>query len=444
MYPKMKITALAFCAIVSGTAIDINAKEPNDKWLRFRGENGAGVVAAADTPIEFNLTKGVVWKSPIEGKGWSSPVVSDGMIWVTTSVEQTLSEEEVKKKLSEAQLQDNKKIAGRVKLYAVALDATSGKQLHKIELAEVDDPEPINLLNTYASPTPVIDGANVICHFGRYGTWCLEAKTGKIVWHNQVVIEHSVGPGSSPVLCDDVVVLVCDGTDQQFVAALNRKTGEMAWKTDRPPLKATNPEFKKAYSTPIVIEVNGKKQIVAPGAQWICAYDPKSGLELWRIDHGEGFSTSPSAVYSHGLVIFSTGYMRPELVAVRPDGTGDVTATHIAWRANRGAPNKPSPLVIGDHVYMMADNGILTQLSVTDGKELWRERLAGNFSASPIAAGNRVYIASQEGMVTVFEAGETFKKLAENELEGRLMATPAVLGDDLIIRSEESVMRISK
>ena len=210
-------------------------------------------------------------------------------------------------------------------------------------------------------------------------------------------------------------------------------------------MTATNEEMKKAYSTPILIEVEGRTQAVAPGAEWICSYDPLTGTELWRAKHGEGFSISPSAVYWRGMVVFSTGFMRPELVAVRADGKGDVTDSHIAWRVKRGAPNKPSPIVAAGQLYMIADNGILTQIG-PEGDEHWQERLGGNYSASPIGSGERIFACSHEGIVTVIQAGTEYLELAKNELagEGRLMASPAVVDGDLLIRSERALMRFGK
>ncbi len=432
------ILAFALCYFVSA-----GNTQAND-WSQFRGPDGAGLAQRADLPMRFSLSQGVKWRTPIDGKGWSSPVVANGQVWLTTAVTQEPTEEQKKQRLANVQPGDTKEVAGIVHLYAVCIDADSGKVVHNLLLSTVAEPQPINPLNTYASPTPVIDDQCVYCHFGTYGSWCLDAQSGDVLWHETINLDHSVGPGSSPIVVDNKLILVCDGIDQQFVIALDKQTGKTLWKTDRPAMRAGNVEMKKAYSTPILIEVNGQKQIVAPGAQWIAAYEPSTGREIWRADHGDGFSLSPSPVYSHGLVIFSTGYMRPELVAVRVDGQGDVSASHIAWRATRGAPAKPSPVVVGKSVFMIADNGVLTQLNCVDGKEIHRERLDGNFSASLLATNDKIYVLSHEGVVTVVSAGPEMKKLAENQLEGRLMASPAVLGDDLLIRTEQALVRIGK
>lgn len=440
---RVRFTALAcvpiafmlFAASI-GLAID-------DRWPQFRGSNGQGHADRADPPVHFDLTHGMRWRTPIEGKGWSSPVVADGKIWLTTAVTRAATEEEQRRKLADVQFSDIKEVAASVQLYAMCIDFETGIVVHNIHLATVVDPEPINPLNTYASPTPVIDQGRVYCHFGNYGTWCLDAAKGDAIWQTKIVVDHSVGPGSSPVVCGDALILVCDGCDQQFVAALDKMTGREMWRTSRPPMRADNAEMKKSFSTPLVIEVDGSRQIVVPGAQWIAAYDPIGGDEIWRVDHGDGFSLSATPVYSGGLVIFSTGYGKPDLVAVRPTGRGDVSQSHVAWRVSRGAPIKPSPIVVGDRVYVVSDNGVLTQLQLADGSEVWRQRIGAEYSASPIAAGDKIYFLSHEGTVDVIQAGPDYELLAENKLEPRLMASPAIVGNDLIIRTEEALMRFS-
>ncbi len=414
------------------------------QWERFRGPGGQGNADRCTLPSEFSMEQHALWRTELPGKGWSSPVVAGEQVWVTTAIAQEATAEEVAARLAREKNKDLKEVAGTILLRAICIDWKTGRILHDVALGEFGDPDPINPLNSFASPTPVIDNGRVFCHFGNYGTWCLDASTGKVIWKTQVVVDHSVGPGSSPIVYGPNLILVCDGIDAQFVVSLNASDGQQRWKTKRPPVRAENVEMHKAYTTPIVIEVEGKTQIVTPTAQWICAYDPSDGKEIWRAEHGDGFSTSPSAIYWKGLVVFSTGYMRPELVAVKPTGQGDVTQTHIAWRSKRGAPNKPSPIGVGDYLYAVSDTGIVTQWDV-NGNERWQERLGGNFSASPIESEGRLFVMSHESMVTVFEAGGGYRELGRSELagEGRLMASPAIVDGDLLIRSEKSLMRLS-
>jgi len=433
--------SLSVCATNCSYAV-----EPlTDSWPQFRGPQGQGSSGSTGVPVMFGLDQGMKWQTPIAGKGWSSPVVSRGRIWLTTAVTVAATPEQQAARLSNVQMAGMKEVAKSVELFAICLDLETGSIIHEIPLATVDDPDPIHSLNSYASPTPFIDEDRVYCHFGTYGTWCLKEATGEVVWTKRLVIDHSVGPGGSPVVYGEQLLLVCDGIDQQFVTGLNRMTGEEIWRTDRPAMRATNGEFQKAYSTPLIIKVNGIAQAVVPGAQWIVSYDPKTGDELWKVDHGKGFSISSTPVYTGndrelGLVVFTTGYGQSEVVAIRPDGEGDVTLSHVAWRLDRNVPEKPSPLVVGDLLYLIDDNGVFSCLRVNDAETIFRKRVPGNFSASPLLAAGHIFLSNQEGEVTVVKQSQDYEEVAKIKLDARLMASPAVVGDTLIFRSEKSVM----
>ncbi|MFN3194004.1 MAG: PQQ-binding-like beta-propeller repeat protein [Aureliella sp.] len=412
-------------------------------WRQFRGPTGQGI-AEADPPIEFGVDSAVKWKTPIAGKGWSSPVVQGDKIWLTSAVVVPATKEEREAKLAGDKMASIKEVAGSIELFAICVDFETGSVVHRIELASFDDPEPVNPLNSFASPTPIIDGQQIFVDFGNYGTWCLNSSSGDILWKRRYEVDYSVGPGSSPFLLANKLILVCDGIDQQYVVALERSTGKELWRTNRPPKDASNVEFHKAYSTPVAIQVAGQTQVVIPTAQWVCGYRPEDGKELWRFNHGRGFSVSPSPIFVDGLVVFSTGYMRPELVAVDPTGKGDVTDSKLAWRMSRGVPAMPSPILAGEKIYMISDDGILSQLDPKTGDIQWKERVAGQFSASPVTASGRIYLCSREGIVTVVQAGSEYKELARNKLDSRLMASPAIVGDELVIRTEESLYRIGR
>ncbi|MEM7782877.1 MAG: PQQ-binding-like beta-propeller repeat protein, partial [Planctomycetota bacterium] len=334
-----------------------------------------------------------------------------------------------------------KQIAAKLTIHAICIEIDSGKLIHNIVLDETDQVNPINPMNSYASPTPAIADGKVICHFGSYGTWCLDSKSGEKLWHRKYVVKHSVGPGSSPVIADGKVILVCDGMDLQFIAAVDLETGKEAWKTDRPPIRADNGEFRKAYCTPLVIEVNDSKQAVIPGAQWIVSYDLESGSEIWRADHGSGFSVTPMPVYESGLVIFSTGYMERKFVAVDPTGKGDVTNSHIAWTANN-APTMPSFIAQDSQIYAVTDKGIMMVLDAKTGKQIKRDRLGGNFSSSPILAAGNIYIGSREGKMTIVKCDPSLDVIATHKFSGSIMAMPLPYRNDLIVRTENKLIRI--
>ena len=430
-----------YCALAILLSVVIQPADAQQEWTQFLGKAGDGETQSTP-PIRWDANN-YRWQTKLPGTGWSSPVYSGNHVWVTAAVTEPATAEQIAKKREGVQFAKTKTVVGSVVLRAICVDLESGSVVHNVELASVDNPELINPLNSYASPTPAIFQDKVVCHFGAYGTWCLDAKEGKTLWKTQYVVDHSVGPGSSPVIFGDKVILVCDGIDKQYVAAVALSDGQEVWKTARPKMKTDNGEYQKAYSTPLVVTVAEKKQLVIPGAQWIVAYEPETGKEIWRVDHGSGFSVTPMASFEDGLVIFSTGFMRPEVVAVDPAGKGDVTKTHVKWRVRNG-PNMPSMLTKGGKAYFLSDRGILHCANSKTGEILNRVRLKGNYSASLLMAGNHIYASSREGKVFVVKADETLELVATNSFEGKILATPAPVGDDLIFRVDDKLYRIGK
>lgn len=423
--------------------LEISAQTgPIADWTQFRGTDGTGTApSSARPPVNIDLATQTVWELDIPGTGWSSPVYENGKIWLTTAITRKATQAEIDKKLAGDRLASIKTFAASVDIRAICIDLESGKLLHNIKLSQINEPKPISPMNSYASPTPAIRNGKVVCHFGNYGTWCLDAETGKKLWEKTLVVDHSVGPGSSPVIFGDQVVIVCDGMDKQYVTGLNLDTGVEVWKTDRPSIKAADPEYRKAYCTPILINANDQPQMVIPGAQWVIAYEPKTGRELWRADHGKGFSVTPMPVYQTGLVIFSTGYVTPEFVAVDPTGSGDVTESHIVWRT-RNAPTMPSFIGHDGQLFSIADNGIMTCVDTKTGKVINRRRVGGNFSASTLLAGGNLYLSSREGLMTIIECSSEMKTIATVKLDSSIMASPILIGNDLLVRTENKLVRI--
>jgi len=415
-------------------------------WPQFRGPDGQGHSRAVGVPLRWSEKENIVWKTPIVGRGWSSPVVEDGKIWLTTVIEQAATPEERERGLASVPKTGQYEVVGRVEMFAICLDAKTGRILRQIKLTESDDPEPIHPLNSFASPTPVVEAGRVYCHFGTYGTFCLDTVSGQVLWQRQLRIRHYVGPGSSPILYKNLLILTCDGADRQYVAALDKHTGEIVWQRDRPPLRTDNPDFKKSFSTPLIIRVAGRDQCVVPGPQWVVAYDPASGAPLWRFDHGNGFSLAPRPVYDGRCVFICTGFGRTSLLAIRVDaaGAGDVTASHIAWRSRKQVPRRPSPIVVGGRVLSVSDMGILTCYDAATGEAIWHKRMPGNFSASPLAVDGRLYFSNQEGRTTVLAPGDTYQELAQNDLDGQIMASLAVVDNDLLLRTDTHLYRIGE
>jgi outer membrane protein assembly factor BamB len=393
-----------------------------EDWPEFRGPTGQGIVRDAALPVEWSPARNVAWKRALPGQGWSSPIVHQGRIYLTSAVPVAGSKQ------------------NDLALTALCLEAKSGELLWQKEVFRQDGAKApkIHAKNSHASPTPLTDGRHLYVHFGHQGTACLDLG-GQIVWRNgDFKYDPEDGNGGSPILVDDRLIFSCDGNDQQFAVALDRASGKVLWKTARKP----DSKFKYAYSTPLLITVNGQQQVISPGPGAVWAYDPANGKEIWRVRYGAGYSVVPRPVFGHGLVYICTGFDTPNLLAIRPDGAGDVTSTHVAWTGRRGVPLITSLLLVGDELYMVSDKGIASCLDARTGNVHWQERLGGAYSASPLVADGKVYFQSEEGTSVVVKAGKRFEQLARNSLEERTLASCAASAGALYIRTEKHLYRI--
>ena len=412
-----------------------------DDWPQFRGPTGQGLSNAENLPIAWSENQNVAWKTPIPGRGWSSPVVFRQNVWITTALETAASPEEKKQRLTGRKHEESLDVAKRVSFWTLCLDRSSGDVKHSTKLFEVEQPPPIHRLNGYASPTPVIESKHLWCDFGAFGTVCLDTATAKIVWQRKLPVDHEVGPGSSPIIQGDLLILTRDGCDRQYIAGLNKLTGQTVWKTDRPPIDMDD-EFKKAFSTPLVCETSSGPQMIVPGARWVVSYDPSTGDPIWWAKYTKGYSIVPRPVFGNGVVYICTTSPGHQLWAIRTDGRGDVSDTHIEWTVKRQVPNKVSPLLVGADLYMVTDTGVATCLDTRTGKALWQKRLEGNFSASPLATPTHLYFFGEDGRTTVFDPADPAQPVSENRLPGQVVATPAVAGDTLLMRTETHLWAI--
>ena len=417
-----------------------------NEWPQFRGPDGQGHAAAANLPMTWSEQENVAWKTLLPGEGHSSPVISGDQIWLTTAVANPLSEEEEKARLSEIKNPNGLRLAGKLSLQAILVHRESGQVEKRIPLFDVTKPEPKHSLNSYASPTPVIVGDVVYFHFGTYGTACVNRDTMAIVWKvDNIHVDHQNGPGSSPVVWEDALIVHFDGIDRQFLTAFDRHTGEVKWQTDRSGEMNPRPELQKAYCTPLIVEANGRPIVISPAANWVYGYDARDGSEIWKAHYGKlGFSTVPRPVAENGVVYISTSYMQPRLLAVDYTGEGDVTESHVRWISDQQAPKKPSMLIVKGHLYTVTDNGIAACLKAEDHAELWKARLGGDFSASPLYATGRLYFFGQNGTTTVLQEGSELQELAKNSLADGFMASPAVADDSLFLRTEKALYRIQE
>ena len=435
----------ATCLLV---ALTPSLSRAESDWPQFRGPTGDNH-AAGDPPVELTESNRR-WFTPIAGRAWSSPVVADGEIYVTTAEQRVPQSEERRIELLRAKGLPEKKfasaqVADGIELSLLTLDSKTGVLIRDVTLLTVAEPDSIHSLNSYASPTPVVDGDQLICHFGTFGTGAIDRSTGKKRWWRTLPIEHGVGPGSSPIVDDGRVILIQDGMDRQYVVALDASTGETLWQTDRPAMDAADGDQKKAYCTPLVVrDANNRKQLICLASQWMVSLDPETGSELWRVRHGRGYSIVPHPVCDGRTVYFSTGFGKPELWAVRIDGRGDVTDTHVRWVVKKSIPAKPSPVLDGERIYVVDDGGVATSFDTGQGEVIWRRRLGGNFSSSPLLAAGRLYFANHDGRVTVLTADDRGEELAISELGEQIMASPAVIGDSLIVRTALGVARYDR
>ncbi len=407
----MNVAVLLAAAVQQASAAD---------WPQFRGPTAQGLSDARRLPVSWSETENVAWKTEIPGLGWSSPVLAGDRLFITTAVPQ---DDDVQS------------------LRVVCVDSRTGTVLFNNELFRTEGKVEMHKKNSHASASPVIDGGRVFCHFGPHGTAAIDLE-GAILWKTtelKYLPQHGVG--GSPALAGDRLIISCDGHDTQYVVALDSQTGSILWKTPR------DIGFSKGFSfgTPLVIDVNGQSQAICPGSGAIVSYDPATGQELWRVRHGN-WSVVPRPVYAGGLVIAATGYEKGKVLAIDPAGRGDVTDTHVKWSLDRGVPYNPSPVVVGDDVYFVADAGIISCLDVRTGKTHWTERVGGKFSASLLYADGKIYAQDEEGRAIVFKPGHTFEKIAENEFANglRTYASYAAIDGALFLRSESHLYRVGE
>jgi outer membrane protein assembly factor BamB len=380
-------------------------------WPEFRGPTGQGNSDERGLPLVWSETKNVRWKVAIPGRGWSSPAIHGDRIWLTTATEEGKS------------------------LRAISVDRNTGAILQNVEVFRLKSLGNLNSKNSQASPTPVLEGDRVYLHFGAYGTACI-TQSGEVVWKTRLDYDNGQhGPGGSPVIYDNLLILSCDGQDVQYVVALDKLTGKIKWKKLR--------EGYQAYTTPLIVRLPAGDQVISPGAFRAVSYEPRTGKELWQVRYGDGFSNVPRPVYGNGLVFICTGFQQPSLLAVRLDGRGDVTKSHIAWTLKRGVSLTPSPLLVGDELYMVSDNGVASCIDAKTGASHWQVRLGGNHSASPLYADGRIYFLSEEGESVVIAPGKEFKALAKNQLDGPTLASMAVSNGSIFVRSQTHLYRLS-
>jgi outer membrane protein assembly factor BamB len=392
------------------------------EWPQFRGPLGNGHASARNLPLSWNEATHVVWKTAIPGKGWSSPVLSAGRVYVTTAVPQGEDE------------------TGPWSLRALCVDAATGQVLWDEEVfAQPAGAPKIHSKNSHASPTPLVHGDRLFVHFGHQGTACLDL-SGRVRWRATAHRYEPVhGNGGSPVLVDGLLIFNCDGAEDPFVIALDAATGQERWRFYR----TSEADNKFSFSTPAVIEVGGRQQLITPGSGVVNALDPVTGREIWRVPYGQGYSVIPKPLYAHGMVYVATGYNTPMVMAIRPENEGGATEAQVVWTYRKAAPHTPSLLIVDDLLYMVSDKGIATCLDARTGREIWQERLGGNYSASPLFADGKIFLQSEEGPAVILRPGPRFDRLAQTGFAERTLASYAVDDEALVIRTQHHLYRVA-
>jgi len=401
-----------------------------EHWPQFRGPDGTGHSDGRGLPLQWSETKNVVWKTPIHDRGWSSPVIYGKQIWLTSSTKD-----------------------GR-ELFVFCVDRDTGKIVKEWKLFDVAQPQFAHAFNTHASPTPAIEAGRVYITFGAAGTAAIDTKTFRVIWERRdIECNHFRGAGSSPVIFRNLLLMHYDGSDKQFVVALDKRTGKTVWETkrsidfqdlDKNGKPAADGDLRKAFATPHVIQVNGRWEMISLGAKAAYSYDPMTGKELWRVEERAQHSASTRPVVGHGMIFFPTGFSAGQLLAVRTGGQGLITDTHVAWRVKRGVSNKPSILLVDDLIYMIGDTGIASCIDAKTGEQVWQNRIGGEYSASPVYADGKLWFFSEDGKTTVLKPGRVFEQLGENKLDEGFLASPAIAGKAFFLRTRTHLYRIEE
>jgi outer membrane protein assembly factor BamB len=403
------------------------ALKAQDNWTHFRGSHLDGISNDSLSPVTWNDSTNIIWKTDIQGRGWSSPVVEGNQVWVTTATA------------------DGKEMSG------ICIDFTTGKIVYDIVLFSQDTIYHKHPVNSYATPTACIEEGFVYLNFGSSGTACVSTTDGKIVWkRDDLKVDHMQGTGSSPIIYKDLLIVHYEGTDQQFIVAMNKRTGETVWRADRPheyydPLQ---PVGKKAYVTPIVTNVDGKDLLISNGAAVCNAFDVLTGKEVWRIPQGED-STISMPVFEDGVVFFYTSFVTPaqgekyaELMAVNPKGSGDISGTNVLWRVKSPVLQLLTPLVKDGIIYTIDTRNNLIEIDARTGNTIYTTKLKSKYNSSPVYAADKVYFTSVKGETIVLKAGRNPEIVAENNLHGEVFATPAIVRNSILFRNEKALYRI--
>ncbi|HEX4565616.1 MAG TPA: PQQ-binding-like beta-propeller repeat protein [Vicinamibacterales bacterium] len=441
-------SALAMCAVMA-LAPALSAVEVQN-WPSFRGANAGGVADGTPTAVSWDVKTGehVLWKTPIPGLSVSSPIVWGDRVFVSTAISSDPNQAIRTGLYGDVEPVND---ASKHSWHLIALDKKSGKVVWDRVASEGVPKTKRHPKSSQASPTPVTDGTHVIVSFGSQGLYAYDF-TGKLLWNQDLGVlnagwffdpDYEWGVGSSPIIYKNMVIVQCDIQRNSFIAAFDTSTGKQLWRTAR--------EEIPSWSTPTIVEANGKTELVTQATTFIRGYDPSNGKELWKLS-GNSEITIPTPIAGPGFVVVTNGYRGVQpIFAIKPGGSGDITLKEgqtksdtIAWSSNRGGPYIPTPVIYGEHLYVLQTNGVLAAYKIATGERVYQQRLGdgGAFSASVVAADGKIYCSSEDGDVYVVKAGAAYELLAKNSFNETLMATPAVSDGLLIFRGSKTVYAI--
>ena len=424
----MKLTLIQIAVFIQLLLISLTSCSQVQNWTHFRGSDMNGIAEGENIPLKWNDSF-IKWKTEIHDRGHSSPVVYDNQVWVTTA-----------------------KPDGD-ELYAVCLDFGTGKIIHDVRVFTPAEPDRRHPINTFATPTPCIEKDFVYVHYGSMGTACIKTSDGTIVWKNtDYKCKHVQGAASSPVLYKNMLILHFEGTDVRYIVALDKTDGSLIWKADKPsePYEPLTVIGRKAYQTPLIMKVKGKDLLISNGSAVCVAYDPNNGKELWRVVDGAE-STIAMPVTENGILYWYSGYQvdnegkYANILAVNPDGTGDITSTNILWKKRDPLASNQmlTPLIKDGLIYSVSTRNTLFCIDAKTGTSVWSENLSSNFNSSPLYIDGNIWLFSVKGEILVIKEGRKYELVAENSMDAGIWATPAVVRNSMLLRTENTLYRIS-
>ncbi|MBD37086.1 MAG: hypothetical protein CMI28_03295 [Opitutae bacterium] len=387
----------------------------NGEWNQFRGVNGQGHADARIPQFWSQNSSNLSWRTSIKGMAWSSPILVRDQIVVTNA--RTLS--------------DGKSLV----LEVVALNESTGEIIWRSSLFTYTDLPRIHRKNSYASPTPYFDGEFIFVHYGNLGTACLNTQ-GKTLWKKVFDYSPVHGSGSSPVVYDNLLIFSADGASDPSIYGINKKNGNVLWKT----IRASKTKKNFSFCTPLVVPRGSVMQIISPASEFVFSYSLE-GKEIWKFNYPGGYSVVPRPVFADGIVFVSSGYDRPTLYAIKTDGIGDVTGSKLIWKTSKSVPRNSSIIVIDNLLFMAADNGVVSCLNATTGSTHWIERVGGSCSSSLLHANGSIYLTDETGKTFVFEAKREYQLSAVNDLKERTLASSMAYNSSVFIRTEKAIYR---